>query len=396
MKIRKEVKLAITAIAAVVILIWGINFLKAKALFDRNNMFYGVYERVDGLKVSSSVVYRGYHVGQVNAIRFIGKRFDRVLVQFSIGKNLEIPANSIAAIQSTDLMGSKAINIIPGNALAYANSGDTLKTQIELGLIEQMNKQIQPLKLKAENILSSLDSVLTDIQEVFNSNTKGNIEKSLQSVRNTLSNVEHASAGLDQLITGQSSQIASILENVNSISANLRENNHNISRGIDNIVVISDSLRSVNLNQTVHRLNGILEQLDSITRKINRGKGTFGEMGNDDDLYYNLTAVRENLNKLLVDFRSDPKRFVNLSLFDFGGSGKQGKDNYGIAIYESEKPLPLTAELYLKYPDLKEIKRHGRFFYLIGSYATLKRAEKDLTIVNKAFKDAFIVKISQN
>lgn len=396
MKIRKEVKLAITAIAAVVILIWGINFLKAKALFDRNNMFYGVYERVDGLKVSSSVVYRGYHVGQVNAIRFIGERFDRVLVQFSIGKNLEIPANSIAAIQSTDLMGSKAINIIPGNALAYANSGDTLKTQIELGLIEQMNKQIQPLKLKAENILSSLDSVLTDIQEVFNSNTKGNIEKSLQSVRNTLSNVEHASAGLDQLITGQSSQIASILENVNSISANLRENNHNISRGIDNIVVISDSLRSVNLNQTVHRLNGILEQLDSITRKINRGKGTFGEMVNDDDLYYNLTAVSENLNKLLVDFRSDPKRFVNLSLFDFGGSGKQGKDNYGIAIYESEKPLPLTAELYLKYPDLKEIKRHGRFFYLIGSYATLKRAEKDLTIVNKAFKDAFIVKISQN
>lgn len=396
MKIRKEVKLAITAIAAVVILIWGINFLKAKALFDRNNMFYGVYERVDGLKVSSSVVYRGYHVGQVNAIRFIGKRFDRVLVQFSIGKNLEIPANSIAAIQSTDLMGSKAINIIPGNALAYANSGDTLKTQIELGLIEQMNKQIQPLKLKAENILSSLDSVLTDIQEVFNSNTKGNIEKSLQSVRNTLSNVEHASAGLDQLITGQSSQIASILENVNSISANLRENNHNISRGIDNIVVISDSLRSVNLNQTVHRLNGILEQLDSITRKINRGKGTFGEMVNDDDLYYNLTAVSENLNKLLVDFRSDPKRFVNLSLFDFGGSGKQGKDNYGIAIYESEKPLPLTAELYLKYPDLKEIKRHGRFFYLIGSYTTLKRAEKDLTIVNKAFKDAFIVKISQN
>ena len=396
MKIRKEVKLAITAIAAVVILIWGINFLKAKALFDRNNMFYGVYERVDGLKVSSSVVYRGYHVGQVNAIRFIGKRFDRVLVQFSIGKNLEIPANSIAAIQSTDLMGSKAINIIPGNALAYASSGDTLKTQIELGLIEQMNKQIQPLKLKAENILSSLDSVLTDIQKVFNSNTKGNIEKSLQSVRNTLSNVEHASAGLDQLITGQSSQIASILENVNSISANLRENNHNISRGIDNIVVISDSLRSVNLNQTVHRLNGILEQLDSITRKINRGKGTFGEMVNDDDLYYNLTAVSENLNKLLVDFRSDPKRFVNLSLFDFGGSGKQGKDNYGIAIYESEKPLPLTAELYLKYPDLKEIKRHGRFFYLIGSYATLKRAEKDLTIVNKAFKDAFIVKISQN
>ena len=59
MKVKREVKLALTAIVAVVILIWGINFLKAKALFDRNNVFYGIYDRVDGLKVSSSVIYRG-------------------------------------------------------------------------------------------------------------------------------------------------------------------------------------------------------------------------------------------------------------------------------------------------------------------------------------------------
>ena len=76
MKVKREVKLALTAIAAVVILIWGINFLKAKALFDRNNVFYGIYDRVDGLKVSSSVIYRGYSVGQVSAIQFTGERYD--------------------------------------------------------------------------------------------------------------------------------------------------------------------------------------------------------------------------------------------------------------------------------------------------------------------------------
>ena len=100
MKIKREIKLAVTAIAAIVILIWGINFLKARALFDRNNVFYGVYEQVDGLKVSSSVVYRGYHVGQVNDIRFVGSRFEYVLVQFSIKKGLEIPANSVDGFQS--------------------------------------------------------------------------------------------------------------------------------------------------------------------------------------------------------------------------------------------------------------------------------------------------------
>ena len=88
--IRREVKLALTAIAAVVILIWGINFLKAKALFDNNNVFYGIYDRVDGLKVSSSVIYRGYGVGQVNSIQFVGERYDKVLVQFTVGKDLQI------------------------------------------------------------------------------------------------------------------------------------------------------------------------------------------------------------------------------------------------------------------------------------------------------------------
>ena len=142
MHIKREVKLALTAIAAVIILVWGINFLKAKALFDRNNIFYGVYERVDGLKVSSSVIYRGYSVGQVSSIHFIGKRFDRVLVEFSVGKNLEIPANSVAVIQSADLMGSKAINLLPGDSPDYAESGDTLRTQLDLGLMEQLNKQL--------------------------------------------------------------------------------------------------------------------------------------------------------------------------------------------------------------------------------------------------------------
>ena len=115
--IKREVKLALTAIAAVVILIWGINFLKARVLFDRNNIFYGIYDRVDGLKVSSSVIYRGYSVGQVNAINFTGEHFDKVLVQFSVGKKLEIPSNTVAAIQNADLMGSKAINLIPRRCL---------------------------------------------------------------------------------------------------------------------------------------------------------------------------------------------------------------------------------------------------------------------------------------
>ena len=392
--VKREVKLALTAIAAVIILIWGINFLKARALFDRNNVFYGIYDRVDGLKISSSVIYRGYSVGQVSAINFVGERFDKVLVQFTVGKKLEIPSNSIAAIQSADLMGSKAINLIPGDAMTDAQSGDTLQTQLELGLVEQLNKQLEPLKKKAENVMISLDTVLMALQEIFSEEGNGNLQGSLNSIGRTLNNVEQASGTLNNMLGSEAGRISNILKNINSITSNLENSNSDITRSLDNITTISDSLRAVNLNRSIHYLNHVLAQTDSIVTKINQGKGSLGGMVNDEELYYNLTAVSENLNKLLIEFRQNPKRFVNLSVFDFGGGRNLQGDEYGIVVAETEQPLALNADLYLKYPDLKEIRKNGKYLYLIHTYKNLKQAQKDLKDVNRSFENAFIVKIN--
>ena len=392
--VKREVKLALTAIAAVIILIWGINFLKARALFDRNNVFYGIYDRVDGLKISSSVIYRGYSVGQVSAINFVGERFDKVLVQFTVGKKLEIPSNSIAAIQSADLMGSKAINLIPGDAMTDAQSGDTLQTQLELGLVEQLNKQLEPLKKKAENVMISLDTVLMALQEIFSEEGNGNLQGSLNSIGRTLNNVEQASGTLNNMLVSEAGRISNILKNINSITSNLENSNSDITRSLDNITTISDSLRAVNLNRSIHYLNHVLAQTDSIVTKINQGKGSLGGVVNDEELYYNLTAVSENLNKLLIEFRQNPKRFVNLSVFDFGGGRNLQGDEYGIVVAETEQPLALNADLYLKYPDLKEIRKNGKYLYLIHTYKNLKQAQKDLKDVNRSFENAFIVKIN--
>lgn len=390
--IKREVKLAITAIAAVIILIWGINFLKAKALFDKNNVFYGIYDRVDGLKVSSSVIYRGYSVGQVNSIQFVGERFDKVLVQFSVGKNLEIPVNTIAAIQSADLMGSKAINLLPGDSSEYAESGDTLQSRMSLGLMEQLNKQLEPLKHRAENVLVSLDSVLFALQEIFNESTGGNVRTSLKSVSRTLDNIEQASGTLNELLNKESQKIDFILSDIQSVTSNLKNNNEQISKGMNNVVTLTDSLKAANLAETVRSLNAVLLQADSVMQKINTGQGTLGSMVNDAQLYDNLARVSTNLNKLLVEFRQNPKRFVNFSLI--GSSGRsQGTAVYGIAISESIEPLPLNSSLYLSYPDLQELRRNGRYIYLISPCEDLKQAQKILKEVQQTFTDAYIVKI---
>lgn len=321
MKIRREAKLALTALAAVFILIWGINFLKGSSLFESKSTFYGVYDSVEGLKVSSGVIYRGYQVGQVISIQFTGERFDRVLVKFSVDKGLELPSNTLAMIQSADLMGSKVVALVPGDSHVTAVSGDTLRSQVERGLMEQVSQQMLPLKQKAERLLGSLDSVMLIVQGLFNEETKKNLSNSFGSIDRTLRNLEGASGNLDTLIQGESARISSILQDVNSITGNLRNNNEEISTILGNVSAISDSLRQASLHQTLMSLDYILATTDSIMNKINRGEGTIGALLNDNDLYYNLNQVSENLNRLLVEFRYNPKRFINLSLIDFS-SGK--------------------------------------------------------------------------
>ena len=392
MKIRREAKLALTALAAVFILIWGINFLKGSSLFESKSTFYGVYDSVEGLKVSSGVIYRGYQVGQVISIQFTGERFDRVLVKFSVDKGLELPSNTLAMIQSADLMGSKVVALVPGDSHVFAVSGDTLRSQVERGLMEQVSQQMLPLKQKAERLLGSLDSVLLIVQGLFNEETKKNLSNSFGSIDRTLRNLEGASGNLDTLIQGESTRISSILQDVNSITGNLRNNNEEISNILGNVSAISDSLRQASLHQTLMSLDYILATTDSIMNKINRGEGTIGALLNDNDLYYNLNQVSENLNRLLVEFRYNPKRFINLSLIDFS-SGKNALEEYGVVIFESLERLDINSELYMQNPGLKEVKYKDKYLYIIDSYKKLKPAQRKLDDVIKRYNDAYIVKI---
>ncbi|MBC5623389.1 MlaD family protein [Butyricimonas hominis] len=392
MKLKREAKLALTAIAAVLILIWGINFLKGSSLFESKSIFYGVYNSVEGLKVSSGVVYRGYQVGQVISIQFTGERYDKVLVKFSVNKGLELPSNSLAMIQSADLMGSKVVDLIPGDSPVFAVSGDTLTSKIEQGLMEQVSRQMLPLKQKAERLLGSLDSVMVIVQGVFNEETKKNLSNSFASIDRTLRNLEGASSNLDTLMQSESARVSEILRNINSITANLSDNNEEISNILGNFSAISDSLRGASLGEMLTNVDNILAHVDTIFAKINRGEGTIGALVNDNDLYYNLNQVSENLNRLLVEFRYNPRRFINLSLIDFS-SGKIGLDEYGIVIFESSERLDINSELYVQNSGLKEIKYKDKYLYIIDSFKKLKAAQRKLDDVMKRYKDAYIVKI---
>lgn len=392
MKIKREAKLAIAAIAAVCILIWGINFLKGTSLFDSKTTYYGIYDKVDGLKVSSGVMYRGYQVGQVSKIVFVGDRLEKVLVEFFLKEDLALPKDSKALIQSADLMGSKVINLLSGSSNEPLQDGDTLTAEVERGMMEAVGEQIVPFKRKAERLLVSLDSVLVIMQEVLDMEARENLKGSIRNLNQTLSNLEGASDNLNKMLDGETGQVGRVLAHVEGIAGNLERNNENVSNILGNVSALSDSLRQADLKGLVGQAEQVAAQVDSLLMKINKGEGTVGAFVKDSDLYYNLSEASENLNRFLVEFRHNPKKFIQLSLVDFS-SNKSDVGEYAVVIRETTERLAANDSLYRKHSGLCEIRYRDKYLYVVDTYKKLKQAQKKLAEVADEYENAYIVRV---
>ncbi len=324
MKIKKEIKIAVVFIATLALLYWGINFLKGRDFFNKERIYYAVYNQVNGLVVANPVLVNGFKVGHVKKMYFHPDNSGKIVVEFIINNSdLDIPVNSVARLFSSDLLGSRAVEIQLGNSSTLAKDGDTLKTFIQATLGEEVNVQFQPIKKKFENVMLSIDSVLVIIRGIFNENTQKNLEQSFESIRYTIQNLEHTTYNIDTLVVTQRQKLANIIGNVESISLNIKNNNDKISNIINNFSNISDTIAKAKISRTITDANRTLKEFADIMEKVNRGEGSLGMLINNDSLYNNLNGASKQLNELVEDVKLNPGRYVNISVF--GGGKKKYK-----------------------------------------------------------------------
>jgi len=314
-KLSKEFKVGLVAIVTIALFIWGFNYLKGLDIFRNYKTFYAVYPRVNGLTPANPVSIHGLNVGQVTSIAFTPDMSGNIIVEFIVTTDLPLPKNSLANIYSSDLMGSKAIEIVLGDTNVYLNDGDTLRPQVEASLKEAVNQQIAPLKHKAEELIGSIDSAVIAIRGVFNKRTRDNLQNSIASISVTLRHLENASYNIDTLVITQKNRLVDILSNIEFITSNLKDNNENITNILNNFSTISDSLAKAQIPKTFDNINRTINDLAQVAEKINTGQGTIGLMLNDDKLYINLQKASSNLNSLLEDLQQNPKKYVRFSLF---------------------------------------------------------------------------------
>ena len=244
----------------------------------------------------------------------------RLIISMHIKSELKIPRNSRAEIFSTDFLGTKAVQLVFGDSKEDIQDGDTLISSVQTSLTDAVGAEVAPIKEKAENLLASLDSVVAVFREVFNQETKLNLKKSFESISKALNSIDNIATTVDTMLGKKNGRIKLLLENLESITGNIKNHNQQIGEVIDNFSGISDTLRRANLSQTILNLKNTLDKTSSIFDKVNKGEGTLGLLVNDDSLYVNLNNTARSLDALVKDLNANPKKYVHFSMF---GGGKK-------------------------------------------------------------------------
>lgn len=298
-------------LGGIVLLIFGINYLKGLDLLQRRNIYHAVYPDVSGINDATPVVYHGYKVGQVIGTELMPDGSGRIDVSFQINEDrLKITKDSKAELFSADLF-SRAVRIQLGTG-ALAERGDTLHGGAEMSLTESVSSQIDPLKRKAETMLANVDSVLTSFQLILNENARGDIDASFTNLRGTLENINATTKKLDDLVGKESNRISSIMANVDKVSGNLVANNEHLTNILANADSATAALANGRLERMMANLEGTSNELKATMDKINGGEGTLGKLMTDDSLYVNLNAATRQMDLLMEDLRLNPHRYLSI------------------------------------------------------------------------------------
>ena len=313
MRYSKEIKVGFLAIIGIMMSIFSYNYLKGINLFEKNRKFTIKYEKVDGLSVSNPVTLNGFKIGKVQKINFNPQNSRELLVDIIVENDILFPKTSLAELYETGLIGGKAIAIIPDykNDSTLAVDGDLLKGIIKPGLTELVNQILPQVQLQIEAVMKNAEIVLSNINTLFDDETKQELKSSIQDFSNLTQNLSDTSVKISELISGNSVNLSNAISNFRITS--------------NNIKTITDSISSNEIVSITSNLNKLVANLNSITKRLMDSEGTAGKLIYDKSIYNNLENATKELNMLIKDIKLNPDRYINFSVF--GKNSKESKKN---------------------------------------------------------------------
>jgi phospholipid/cholesterol/gamma-HCH transport system substrate-binding protein len=399
MKYSKYVKLGLLIVISMVMLFWGLSYLKGNDIFKRNNIYYVIYERIDGLLEANKVTMNGYQIGQVKAISFAPNKTGKLIVTLMMDASFNIPVNSLAQIISSDIMGTRSIKMILSEESTFYQSGDTIPGAVESDLKEQVSLQVLPIKNKAEQLLSTLDSAITVLTVIFNEDARENLSESFANINKTIENTQKITEDLQQIVSSEKGSIQKIVVNIEEITSFLSSNLQELDKTIKNLTSFSDTLANISVSPIITNISLASNQILGILEKLNSDESTAGLLLNDDKLYLEITALSENLSFLLKDIQANPKRYLQFSAVDLGKdyyintAGDVSSKNivFKVHLISSETKIPSNSKLFEGIGEVEEYFANGAYSYLLGATSSYSEIIEIHNVAKKKFPESEIV-----
>ena len=326
---RKELKIGIFVVLAIAAAVFGINFLKGKDLLGTNQVYHIEYDYIDGLLVSNPVMFSGLKVGSVKSIK-LDPSTHKIKVDVNItNSDLQLPKGTIARITSSDLLGSKAVILNLGNSKDVLKPGEYLVSDIDIGLQEQVNQQLAPLKNKAEGLISSIDSIVVIATGILNEGSVQDIQSGLKSITTALEAFAGAAQEIDTIITSQREALENTLGHLESATGIIDNKKEDLGRIITNVAEISDSLAHSNLPKAISQLELALEESTTLLNKMNNGEGSLGLLLKTDSLHDAMMINMHEVELLLKDVQARPGRYLSFPII--------GRKEKGLILSPSEE-----------------------------------------------------------
>ncbi|MBQ8047511.1 MAG: MCE family protein [Prevotella sp.] len=294
MKMTKEIKIALAAVLAIVILFFGLNFLKGLTMFSSNNVYYVAFDDISGLSSSSPIYANGYQVGVVTSIKYDYTHQSPTLAVIDVDKNMRIPKGSTAEIES-DMLGNLKLNLHLGpDPLSNFALGDTLEGRLNGGTMAKLSAMMPTV----EQMLPKLDSIVTSLNTLL---ADPAIAQTLHNVENVTADLKTSTARLNTLMANVNQQLPSLMSKADAT--------------LDNATTLTSSLAGLDIAATKAQVDQTLADVNALTSSLASGKGTLGRLMNDTELYDRVSQTVNDADQLLVDLKQHPKRYVNISVF---------------------------------------------------------------------------------
>ena len=298
----KEVKIALTAAAAIALLFVGLNFLKGINVFKSTNTYYVKLRDAAGLTISNPVYANGYPVGIVRTIDYDYGRGEGVVVGIELDKEMRVPRQTRAELE-TELMGGVKMSLVLGpNPTLYMERGDTLSGGMHVGSMAKLEAMLPVV----EQMLPKLDSIMANLNKLT---ADPALAQTLHNAAALTGELNQASTRLNALMA---EDVPQMIGRLNRTAANAEK--------------FSGNLAALDVQNTINSVNGTLQSVQELSAKLNgvaghldtQLKGTDNTLGlflNDRGVYDNLNSTLRSADSLVTDLKAHPKRYVHFSVF---------------------------------------------------------------------------------